>query len=99
MSDMSNVTKAVVVAMAGMLLVVLGLGCSAISTNNECVRAETGLEAQYQQNQNDYAGYLNTLKETAQVPDMYVKGLEEVYKGALAGRYGDGGSKAVFQFI
>lgn len=96
---MSNAMKIGLVMVGGFLLVLLGFGCSAISTNNTCVRSETGLEAQYAQNQNNYANYFNKLKETAQVPKMYAGDLEKVYKGAISGRYGTDGSKAVVSFI
>lgn len=92
-----------VMVLLGLLIagvVFLGtLVASVVGINNNLVTQENGLEAQYKDVQNAYDNHFKKLKEAAQVPEMYASDLEKIYKGALQGRYGEDGSKAVFQFI
>jgi hypothetical protein len=96
---MSTAMKVLLAAIGGLFLIGLIFTFSAIGTNNDCARQENGLQAQYDQNRNNYANYFSKIKEMAQVPDMYTADLQKLYEGAMKGRYGSDGSKAMFQFI
>ena len=83
------------------LVILIGgiFATSYISANNYGVAIEAQLRAERANNQNILAGYTQKIKEAAQVPDMYVADLTKVTEAAIKGRYGDGGSKAVFQWL
>lgn len=72
---------------------------SYISAYNLGNRSEQQLKAEYSDMENVLAQYSLKVKEVAQVPDMKTDDLSRVMKEAFTGRYGDGGSKAAFQWI
>lgn len=83
---------------SGLLIAVLAIS-SVIGINNNMVAQEAALSAQYKQNQNNYDNMVKKVVEVAQVPEMATADLEKLTKAAISGRYGENGSKAVFQFI
>jgi hypothetical protein len=78
-------------------VVLLGLGYLGFSNNANGF--EVDIKAKYTDNQNVYDNGWKRVTEVAQVPAMQVAGLKELYDGAMKGRYGAEGSKAMFQFI
>jgi hypothetical protein len=66
---------------------------------NTCVANEKGIEAQYEQNQANLAGYTNKIMDMVQVPAMAKNAIKEIAQAAIQGRYGEKGSQALFQAI
>lgn len=96
---MSTLTKVLLgIVGAVVLFGVIGI-TSVIGINNNMVGIEAGIKAQYKQNQNNYDNYIKKVQEVAQVPDMMRDDLEKVYKTAMTARYGENGSKAMFQWL
>jgi hypothetical protein len=79
-----------------MLIVVV---TTVIGAQNSLVTMEEGVSAQYADNQNNYDNMFKKFQEAAQVPAMYTEDLQKVYSSAIKSRYGEEGSKALFQFI
>ena len=79
---------------------VVGTGVvSYISAYNTGNRLERAIVATDENNRNILAQYGNRIAEAAQVPAMQRDDLTAVVTAALEGRYGEDGSRAVFQFI
>jgi hypothetical protein len=75
------------------------LAVSYIGAYNTANRLETGIAAAWTENQNVLAQYSNAVAEAAQIPEMQREDLKDVVTAALDARYGEDGSKAMFQFI
>lgn len=70
-----------------------------ISYNNEGARLEQSLVAARENASNIATQYQNTLMEQIQVPDMMKDHIAELIKASIEGRYGENGSRAIFQSI
>lgn len=85
------------------LIAVVGIGgvafLSYISAYNTGNRLENQIVATYEDNQNILAQYSNRIAEAAQIPAMQRDDLTAVVTAALDARYGEEGSRAMFQFI
>ena len=77
----------------------LGVIGSYVSYANYGNRAEVAIKAKYADNENVYANGTQKVMEIAQVPAMYVEDVTKVTRAAIGGRYGEDGSKAVFQML
>lgn len=70
-----------------------------VSANNYGATVEASLRASRDDNKNILAQYQQKVLEIAQVPAMYRDDFKAVVEGAVSGRYGADGSKAVVQWI
>jgi|TARA_R110000851_G_scaffold81495_1_gene179064 hypothetical protein len=75
------------------------LSVSYISAFNSGNRLENRIKATYTDNQNVLSSYSNKVAEAAQIPAMQRDDLTKVVTAALNARYGETGSKAMFQWI
>jgi hypothetical protein len=91
--------KAFLATLAVIVLLAAGAIGTVISYHNTAVRMETNIGKFDKESQNVLSNYTTKLQEKAQVPDMYVKDLGDIVDKTFKGRYGDGGSKAMFQFL
>ncbi len=90
----------VLIAFFGFMFIsVISCVLYAVSVRNDFVRLENAIHANYEDSKNVHSNYVLKIKEMAQVPKMATAQLSQVIEKAIQGRYGDDGSKAVFQFI
>jgi hypothetical protein len=72
---------------------------SYVSAANSGNEFEQSIDAKYRDNQNVLGQYSLKIKEAAHVSDKYSQALSDAMAKALDARYGDDGSKAMFQMI
>lgn len=84
----------------GAVAVVAGvMGMSYVTAFNAGNRMENNIIATYEDNEQILGQYGQKLGEAVQVPELMRDDLKDVLAGAMAGRYGENGSQAVFQMI
>lgn len=91
---------AIVLVILGIIgaLVVAGI-MMVVSANNTAAGLDAQIKAAHTDNKNVLSQYNQKVLEAAQVPEMMRDDLIKVATAAIEGRYGAGGSKAVFQAI
>lgn len=92
--------KTIFLASLGVVGVLLLFFVTALfSFRTKAVNLEETIKAQYTQNQNSYDNLWKKFKEISQVTDRYASDLKELYANAMTGRYGEDGSRAMFQWL
>lgn len=99
MKQTGNVLIGILITLAVILIPVIAVVSMYVGAHNYANEAENGIKAAYTNNQNVLGQYTTKIQEMAQVPEMYKNDLKEVYAASIEGRYGEDGSKAMFQFI
>ena len=82
--------------LAAIVLVAIG---SYITNYNYGNRAEKEIVATWEDNENILGQYSLKVVEVAQVSTMYKDDVKEIFTATLAGRYGENGSQAMFQWL
>jgi len=89
---MSMLLKVFIGLFVSGILVVVIAATSVMGINNDCVKQEAGIKAQYKQNQNNYDNMFKKFMEATQVTSMYTDDLKKVYDSAIQGRYAKSGN-------
>lgn len=89
-----------VIITVGLLLLVVGAPVATlIKIKNSSVAQENNIVKLDKASETSLSNHTNTILEMVQVPQMQTEHLVKLAKEALTARYGDEGSKALFQFI
>lgn len=95
----NGVLIAVSIILVAIVTIGLGFLASLWSYSNQATKAEVNITRFDSDRQNVLSAYTLKIQEMAQVPSKYKADLQDVIKATFEGRYGQDGSKAVFQFI
>ena len=90
--------KAIVIGVVVAIIAVFGIA-TYVHYANLGVRMENGIKAAYDDNKNVLGQYSLKVVETAKVTGKFADDLARVTSEALEGRYGENGSRAVFNWI
>jgi hypothetical protein len=82
-----------------LLAVVAILGLSFIGVYNSCNSQEKGILAVHNDMQNVHASMFNQMKSQGLAVEKYGDMVIQAINEAMSGRYGEGGSRAAFQWI
>lgn len=95
--------KAALIALAIVLALVFvsaGVGFTTyITYKNESVRQEQTINKYNENSRNTLSALTMTVKDMAQIPDMLINDLTKYVEAEMSSRYGEGGSKAMMQWI
>lgn len=95
--------KAALIAMAIVLALVLvsaGIGFTTyITYKNEAIQQEQTINKYNENSRNTLSALTMTVKDMAQIPDMLINDLTKYVEAEMGSRYGEGGSKAMMQWI
>lgn len=90
----------ILLVMLGFIVVTVGLVIIySIGVRDNFVRLENSITSNYEDSKNVHSNYVLKIQEMAQVPKMATEQLQVLIRESIQGRYGEDGSKAVFQFI
>lgn len=95
-----NKMKTLFLAIAAtFMLLVATIFFTYVGKYDQAVSYEAQISRFDKDSQNVLSNYTIKIKEMAQVPDMYKDDLQDVIQATFQGRYGQDGSKAMFQWI
>jgi uncharacterized protein (UPF0333 family) len=97
--SLGGISPGVIAGIAIGSVLLIGVITSYVGAANQGNQLEVAIKAKYADNENVYANGTQKVIEIAQVPEMYRDDLSKVTRDAIGGRYGEGGSKAVFQML
>lgn len=91
--------KVLYALMAVSIFMVIAIAGTVLVTHNRAVSLESAIVATADNNEQILNQFYNRLEETVTVTDIYASDFRQSMTAMMAGRYGEGGSQADFQWI